>query len=157
MSERIIFHLDELANDLSKLWTGPPKGKCIIANGCFDILHPGHLSLLAHLDTIAYLERLRPVVAINSDSSIKLLKGDSRPIVPQQVRASLLISLKWPFTVIIFDEQSPQRLMDLLQPEIVLKGSEYDGKDVIRWKDSRVVTVGMFDGWSTTNIVKENS
>ena len=153
MSERIVFHLDDLASDPSKLWAGPPRGNCIVANGCFDVLHPGHLTLLAHLDTIAYLKRLRPIVAMNSDSSVKDLKGEGRPIVPALARAALLTSLKWPFTVVIFDEPTPQRLMDLLRPEIVLKGSEYDPASVVKWDGSEVITVGMVDGWSTTRIL----
>lgn len=156
MSERIALHLDEIELDPSKLWAGPRHGKCIVANGCFDLLHPGHLSLLAHLDTVAYLERLRPIVALNSDISVRKIKGPGRPIVPQEARAALLISLKWPLTVVIFDEETPQRLMDVLRPEVVLKGSEYCQTDIIGWKESRIVTMGMVDGWSTTKILGDS-
>jgi len=127
--------------------------RCIIANGCFDILHPGHLSLLAQLDALAYKMKLRPVVALNSDMSIARLKGPHRPIVPQESRAALLNSLKWPFTVIVFEEDTPQGLMDLLRPPVVLKGSEYPAESVIRWKDSRVIGVDMLPRWSTSRIL----
>ncbi len=128
-------------------------GNCMVANGCFDILHPGHISLLASLDTIAYQERLRPIVAMNSDESVARLKGPRRPVVPQESRAMLINYLKWPLTVVIFDEDSPQRLMDILRPKVVLKGAEYPEDSVVRWSGSRVMTVPMKPRWSTSSIV----
>lgn len=124
-----------------------------MANGCFDILHPGHLSLLATLDTVAYQMKLRPIVAMNSDASVRRLKGDRRPIVPQESRAALINSLKWPLTVVVFDEDTPQLLMDTLQPSAVLKGAEYPVESVIRWQGSQVITVDMVPRWSTSGIV----
>lgn len=160
MSERLTINLDNL-DDINGF---PPlsiyrsllqsiQGRCAVANGCFDVLHPGHLSLLAQLDTLAYQRRLRPIVAINSDASVKRLKGNSRPFVPQESRAALLNNLKWPFTVIIFEEDTPQRLMDLLRPPLVVKGSEYDPTKVVKWSGSEVVTMPMIDGWSTTKML----
>lgn len=154
MTERLTCTLDELellpcyAELLEK-----SRGRCIVANGCFDVLHPGHLSLLASLDTLAYQMKLRPIVAMNSDRSVTRLKGPGRPVVPQESRSLLINSLKWPLTVVLFDEETPQRLMDTLQPVAVLKGSEYDTETVIRWRDSQVVTVDMVPGWSTSRIV----
>jgi rfaE bifunctional protein nucleotidyltransferase chain/domain len=130
-----------------------PVGRTIIANGCFDGLHPGHLSLLGWLDTYAYRLRLRPIVAINSDRSVRCLKGPGRPVWPHNVRATLINNLKWPLTVVVFDEDTPQRLMDLLKPAVVLKGSEYQKESVVRWKDSEVITVPMLDDWSTSGIL----
>jgi rfaE bifunctional protein nucleotidyltransferase chain/domain len=159
MSERFTVHLNDLhpttGNTLAeaKGTIGIPIEGCIVANGCFDVLHPGHLSLLATLDTLAYQMRLRPVVALNSDESVRKLKGPGRPLVPQQSRSALINNLKWPFTVVIFDEETPQRLMDLLKPVAVVKGSEYPTESVIRWKESRVITVDMVPHWSTTSIV----
>lgn len=164
MTERFTIHLDELAESLLSddsreqpydRWVG----NCAVANGCFDGLHPGHLSLLAHLDTIAYANRLRPLVAINSDDSVRRLKGVDRPIWPQEVRSKLINHLKWPLTVIIFDEDDPQRLMDLLKPRIVVKGGEYPAMSVVRYRGneycegSEIVRVPMVDGWSTSSIV----
>ncbi len=162
MSERFTVHLDDVEKELTvrrgiffdreqryDSWVGA----CAVANGCFDILHPGHLSLLAILDTEAYRRGLRPLVAMNSDASVRRLKGDRRPIVPQESRAKLINSLKWPLTVVIFEEDTPQRLMDLLRPRIVVKGSEYPPETVIRWRDSEVVSVGMVPRYSTSAIV----
>lgn len=164
MSERFTIHLDNLARSIecdSRKEQPYDRlvGACMVTNGCFDGLHPGHLSLLAHLDTYAYGERLRPLVAINSDASVRRLKGDGRPVWPHDVRSKLINSLKWPLTVIIFEEDTPQRLMDLLKPRIVLKGSEYANESVVRWKGnewsagSEVVRVPMVDGWSTSKIL----
>ena len=155
-SERFTVHLDDLnpADDKASFWE-TWVGRCVVANGCFDGLHPGHLSLLAHLDTIAYQRGLRPIVALNSDSSVKQLKGIGRPFFPQDVRAKLINHLKWPFTVVIFAERTPQRLMDFLQPKVVVKGGEYvpGFANVVRWRDSEVVCVPMLGGWSTTRLL----
>lgn len=155
MSERFTVRLEELltAESHAQQFLADVQGKCIVANGCFDILHPGHLSLLASLDTIAYQMKLRPIVAINSDLSVRRLKGQGRPVVPEDVRATLINSLKWPLTVVIFSEDTPQFLMDTLQPRAVLKGSEYPTDTVVRWKHSVVVTVPMVPRWSTTKII----
>lgn len=154
MSERFTVYLDELID--SPHWqgfVGRVKGRCAVANGCFDILHPGHLSLLATLDTEAYRRGLYPIVAINSDHSIKRIKGEGRPVVPQASRSKLLNNLKWPFTVVVFDDETPQQLMDFLQPALVVKGSEYMPGSVVRWIESEVLTVTMVDGWSTSKIL----
>ncbi len=159
MSERGYVHLSKLVRlGTYDMVEGPgivsiPVGRTIVANGCFDMLHPGHLSLFGWLDTVAYREGLRPIIAINSDESVRGLKGPDRPKWPQEARAAFLTHLKWPFTVVIFDEATPQRLMDLLEPAMVVKGSEYPTESVVRWKDSTVITVPMLDGWSTSRIV----
>ncbi len=129
------------------------EGKCVVANGCFDIIHPGHLTVLSALARIAQQMGLRPVVALNSDLSVRALKGPSRPIVPQDARSALINSLEWPLTVVLFDEETPQLLMDVLRPAVVVKGAEYPTDSVIRWSGSQVVTVDMVPKWSTSRIV----
>lgn len=159
MGERYAVHLDELRLSPDGLWLSNDKGQPIrvgwtaVANGCFDGMHPGHLSLFAHLDTIAYRKRLRPIVAINSDQSVRRLKGPPRPVWSQEVRSAVINCLKWPLTVVIFDEDTPQRLMDLLRPAVVVKGAEYAPGSVVRWKDSEVFAVPMLEDWSTSRIL----
>lgn len=153
-SSRLISKLDEMSErEMRALEVLRFRGRCVVANGCFDILHPGHLSLLATLDTVAHAHGYRPIVALNSDESTRKLKGNGRPVVDQMTRATLINHLKWPLTVVIFDEVTPQRLMDILQPPIVVKGREYHDKEVVRWKDSRVIYVQMVDGYSTSRIL----
>lgn len=159
MGERYTVRLDELKLSDDGLWLSNDKGQpirvghTVVANGCFDGMHPGHISLFAHLDTFAYRKRIRPIVAINSDKSVGRLKGPGRPVWPEEVRSAVINCLKWPLTVVIFDEDDPQRLMDLLKPAFVMKGSEYSPGNVVRWKDSEVVTVPMLKDWSTTRIL----
>lgn len=149
----MVIHLDELESRLGEYEYTGLVGNCVVANGCFDVLHPGHLNLLWGLQSVAYTHNAIPIVALNSDVSVSLLKGPTRPVVPQSARSQLLINLKWPFSVVVFDEETPQRLMDLLQPIAVLKGGEYAKDSVIKWKNSTVVSVQMLDGWSTTGII----
>lgn len=153
MSERYTVHLDDLIEAGIEHKLAAFRGRCAVANGCFDGLHPGHLEILAALDTIAYTRGFRPIVAINSDLSVRRLKGPSRPLIPQRARSLLINYLKWPFTVVIFDEDSPQRLMDYLMPAVVVKGSEYTAESVVKWSGSEVVSVDMLPGWSTTSII----
>lgn len=153
MTERITLHLDDVISDGEHgvLWRW--RGRCAVTNGCFDILHPGHLYVLANLDTEAYRRGLRPIVALNSDVSVRSLKGSERPHVPQDARAMLINYLKWPFTVVLFDEETPQRLMDFLRPQLVIKGGDYDSKTVVKWEYSDVLIVPTRQGWSTTKIL----
>lgn len=160
MTDRYVYNFDELR--LSELMPGfmhlrplldRLRDGCVVANGCFDLLHPGHLMLLRGLDCIARSMECLPVVAINSDESVGRLKGPGRPVVPQLARATLLASLEWPLGVLIFDEDTPQVLMDTLRPRAVVKGSEYSEDSVIRWSGSEVLTVDMLSGWSTTGIL----
>lgn len=127
---------------------------CAIANGCFDILHSGHLKVLKHLNEIAFKNQLLQVVAINSDTSVFALK-DRWPVVPQDIRAELLTSLVWPFAVVIFDELTPMELMHCLKPKIVVKGGDYRPEDVVVWSsDCRVEIVPMEPDISTTKLRK---
>lgn len=167
--ERFTVHLDDLETPFDRggdvnategyletksfVSIGIPIGNTIVANGCFDGCHPGHLSLFAQLDRIAYEKRLRPIVALNSDRSVRELKGPGRPFMPQNVRATLINNLKWPLTVVIFDEETPKRLMGILKPRYVLKGGQYDPDTVVRWNGSEVITVPMVDDWSTSKIL----
>jgi len=168
MNKRFVTHLDLLRRVEPASWIEVLEGEggdveafistfnCVVTNGCFDILHPGHLKLLESVSAIAEAFDYWPIIALNSDESIRKIKGATRPIVPQNSRAKLLTSLEKPFTVIIFDEETPQRVMDLLRPKFVVKGLDYAASDVVRWKDSNVISVPLEDGWSTTSILERN-
>lgn len=131
------------------------QGKHIVStSGCFDILHAGH---------VTYLEEAKDrgdvlVVLLNSDSSVRGLKGEKRPIVPEQERAIVLAGLASVDYVCIFADRTPCGIIEEIQPDIVVKGGDYDGKwipemDSVAGYGGRVEYVNIVDGCSTTNIV----
>lgn len=133
------------------------QGKHIVStSGCFDILHAGH---------VTYLEEAKArgdilVVLLNSDSSVRGLKGDSRPIVPEEERAIVIAGLESVDYVCIFSEKTPCDVIARIQPDVVVKGGDYDGKwipemDSVAVYGGRVEYVNLVDGCSTTNIVKK--
>lgn len=127
--------------------------RLVFCNGCFDILHPGHIRLLSHARQVA--GPLGIVVAgINSDSSVKRLKGEDRPVFDEDTRALMLSSMKYVDYVVVFEEDTPLELITALRPDIVMKGSDYAVKDVVSDGKSVVLTVPLDKGWSTSNIVR---
>jgi len=133
------------------------KGERIVfTNGCFDLLHIGHVKLLDR----AKREGSRLIVGLNSDSSVRRLKGPSRPIVPQADRARILAALSSVDLVVLFDEQTPLKLINALRPHVLVKGSDYRidqiaGANEVRSWGGRVVLVPLVQGSSTSNILKE--
>lgn len=122
----------------------------VFTNGCFDILHVGHLAMLQEAKLHGFL-----VVGLNSDSSVKALKGDGRPVIPQQDRALLLAGLRCVDAVIIFDEETPLRLLYELEPDVLVKGGDYQEGDIIGGKyvrsyGGKVSTVQYVGGHSST-------
>ncbi|MCX5850844.1 MAG: D-glycero-beta-D-manno-heptose 1-phosphate adenylyltransferase [Deltaproteobacteria bacterium] len=133
------------------------QGRAIVfTNGCFDVLHAGHVRYLAEAKKRGDIL----VLGLNSDRSVRLLKGRGRPIVPEGERALVMASLKSVDYVTIFDEETPLALIELLQPDIIVKGGDWAGKDVVggasvkQW-GGRVVIIPYVPGLSTTNIIKK--
>ncbi len=126
--------------------------KLVFTNGCFDLLHPGHLYILNQ----AALEGDILVVGLNDDSSIKRLKGSNRPIIDQQARAEVVSALKMVDYVVFFSEETPYELIKELNPDVLVKGGEY-GEGEIVGEDiaGRTVRVEMKPGYSTTEIVEK--
>lgn len=125
-------------------------------SGCFDILHAGHVTYLEEAKARADVL----VVLLNSDESVRGLKGSTRPIVPEKERAIVLAGLESVDYVCIFEEQTPCRIIEALQPDIVIKGGDYEGKwipemDSVAGYHGRVEYVHLVEGCSTTNIVKK--
>ena len=126
-------------------------------NGCFDILHPGHLRVLRQAR--AQCDRL--IVAINTDASVKRLKGESRPVNPEQDRAELLSGIAGVDAVTSFDEDTPAELIEALKPDVLVKGGDYKadeivGADTVRARGGEVVIVPLLEGRSTTNIIERS-
>lgn len=129
--------------------------KLVFTNGCFDILHAGH---------VRYLNQARAmgdalVLALNSDKSVRILKGENRPIVPEDERAEIVAALACVDYVFLFDDLTPQRIIDAIVPDILVKGadwgiSEIVGRETVEKAGGAVRNVPLVDGTSTTNIIE---
>jgi D-beta-D-heptose 7-phosphate kinase / D-beta-D-heptose 1-phosphate adenosyltransferase len=125
-------------------------------NGCFDLLHPGHVALLAQAR--AACDRL--VVGLNSDTSIARLKGPSRPVQPEAARAAVLASLASVDLVVIFAEDTPLALIEAIRPDILVKGADYRveevvGADLVQAYGGKVLLADLVAGHSTTATIKK--
>lgn len=125
-----------------------------IANGCFDLLHPGHISLIRQ--AAENCDRL--IMALNSDASVRRLKGPSRPIQDENARAAVIGAIKGVSAVVLFDQDTPLELLQALQPDILIKGADYTedkvvGADIVRARGGRVVLADLSPGHSTTKLV----
>ena len=125
----------------------------IFTNGCFDIIHRGHLELLKYCSDIGD----RVVVGLNSDSSVKKLKGSSRPINNEKDRKFLLENLVWVDEVIIFNEDTPHELIQSLKPDIIVKGGDYKSADVIGADLAEVKIFRYVEGYSSTRTIENIS
>lgn len=132
-------------------------GKTVAAtSGCFDIIHVGHVTYLQDAREMADML----VVMLNSDSSVKALKGNERPIVPEEKRATVLAALESVDYVCIFDEKTPCAAYEEFKPDIVIKGGDYDGKhipemDVVSVYGGKVECVSITEGCSSTNTIEK--
>ncbi len=126
--------------------------KIVFTNGCFDIIHKGHIVLLKKAKKLGDIL----IVGLNTDSSIKRIKGKDRPVNPQNVRAEILDSIKYVDYVVLFDEDTPYKLISELKPDIVVKGKDYKLKEVVGWGIvPKVVRVDLVEGFSTTGLIKK--
>jgi len=124
--------------------------KRIFTNGCFDILHRGHIELLKHCKSMGYV-----IVGLNSDSSVAGLKGPTRPYFCQDDREFMLKSCKFVDEVIIFNEETPYNLIKQVNPDIIVKGGDYKKEDVVGYDLAEVNIFNYIKGYSTTSILEE--
>ena len=130
--------------------------KLVFTNGCFDILHAGHVD---------YLQNDRQLgdallVGLNNDASVRKLKGDSRPIVDEKARAMVLAALEAVDAVVLFKEETPGRLIDQVQPDVLVKGGDYLAEEIVGYQTviatgGTVKVLPFLEGHSTTNIIKK--
>ena len=130
--------------------------KITFTNGCFDILHPGHIHLLSSCSRFGN----RVIVGLNSDSSVKKLKGNSRPVNNQKSRACILASLLFVDAVIFFDDDTPEKLIQAIRPDVLVKGGDWKknkiaGGDFVESYGGKVRTVPYLNGFSTTEIISK--
>lgn len=126
------------------------KYKIVVTNGCFDLLHEGHLHLLKEAKKLGDLL----IVLINSDSSVKLLKGNSRPIESLEVRMQNLAVLQDVDAIISFEEETPTQIISMIKPHILVKGADYQGKYVAGVQYcQQLVFIPLLEGYSTSKII----
>ena len=130
--------------------------RLVFTNGCFDLLHPGHIHSLEAARALGDFL----IVGINSDESVRTLKGEGRPLIPAEERAEILASLECVDGVLIFDELTPQRVIAGLLPDILVKGSDWPGNQIVGREEveatgGKVVRVDVMPGYSTTEIIRK--
>jgi len=130
--------------------------RVVFTNGCFDLLHPGHIR---SLETARALGDAL-IVGLNSDDSVKSLKGPDRPVIPEQERAEILASLECVDAVVIFEELTPQEVIAALLPDVLVKGGDWPGSQIVGREEveaagGRVVLVDVVEGYSTSDILEK--
>ncbi len=150
--EKKIFSPEKLKSMLA-VWRFQDK-RIVFTNGCFDILHLGHIDYLSKAANLGDVL----IVGLNTDASVHRLKGSGRPVNEQQARAILLASLQFVDAVALFDEDSPYTLISNIQPDVLVKGKDYKpedvvGYDIVKAKGGMVQTIDLVSGYSTTSII----
>lgn len=148
-----ILNLESL-KELLKVWK--QEGKVVFTNGCFDILHLGHVD---YLEKASGMGR-RLVVGLNTDSSVKRLKGSERPVNNEYARARVLAALQFVDAVVLFGEDTPARLIETICPDVLVKGDDYAIENIVGAKfvmenGGSVETIPLVEGLSTTNLLSK--
>ena len=130
--------------------------RIVFTNGCFDIIHAGHVKYLAEAKKLGDVLFL----GLNSDQSVRRLKGDSRPINSEADRASVLSALRFIDYVVVFGEDTPENIIRTIRPDVLVKGGDYKienivGADFVKSEGGEVVTIDFVDGKSTTRIIEK--
>ena len=150
---------DKILDDKSldkKLNLWREEGKSIVfSNGCFDILHRGHVEYLSKAADLG--DKL--IIGLNTDDSVKRLKGPSRPVNDEKARAILLAALEFVDAVVFFEEDTPYNLIRRIQPDVLVKGKDYKAEDIVGYdivtgKGGKVETIELVEGFSTTSILE---
>ena len=144
---------DENLESLLTYWR-LKNNRIVFTNGCFDILHRGHIEYLSESASLGDIL----VVGLNSDQSVRKIKGPDRPVQDEYSRALILASLKQVTGVYLFDEETPYRLINTVKPDVLVKGGDYKtedivGGDVVQANGGEVVTIDFLEGYSTSSII----
>ena len=131
------------------------QGKTVVfTNGCYDLLHPGHVRLLEQARSLGDVL----ILALNSDSSVRRMKGPSRPLISENERATMALALAAVDAVTLFDEDTPRELIAEVLPDVLVKGADWShfiaGHEEVEAAGGRVLTVALEPGYSTTNLVE---
>ena len=150
-----IARTQEEASRTLSLWRFKDE-KIVFTNGCFDILQRGHIEYLAQAANLG----TKLIIGLNSDASVKRLKGENRPVNDENARALALASLIFVDEVILFDSDTPYDLIDYVQPDVLVKGGDYNpeeivGYDIVKAKNGKIITIDFVEGYSTTSILNK--
>ncbi|MCF8230461.1 MAG: D-glycero-beta-D-manno-heptose 1-phosphate adenylyltransferase [Bacteroidales bacterium] len=145
-------------NELERLlniWRFQGK-KLVFTNGCFDILHLGHIDYLSKAKDQGDVL----IIGLNTDASVKRIKGSNRPVNDEQARSMILASLRFVDVVVFFDEDTPYDLISFVKPDILVKGSDYKveeivGYDIVKNNGGQIITLDLAAGYSTTGILEK--
>jgi D-glycero-beta-D-manno-heptose 1-phosphate adenylyltransferase len=154
LKEKVVSH-DQALKEL-KAWREKNK-KIIFTNGCFDIIHPGHIDYLSQARDLGDIL----VLGLNTDQSVRRLnKGSNRPINDERTRAYVLAGLASVDLIVFFDEETPYNLIKLLQPNVLVKGNDYEvekiiGFDILKENGGEVITIPFLEGYSTSSLIKK--
>ncbi len=154
LKEKIVTQ-DQALKEL-KAWREKNK-KIVFTNGCFDIIHPGHIDYLSQARDLGDIL----VLGLNTDQSVRRLnKGSNRPINDERTRAYVLAGLASVDLIVFFDEETPYNLIKLLQPNVLVKGNDYEvekiiGFDILKENGGEVITIPFLDGYSTSSLIKK--
>lgn len=154
IQNKIINNVDDLKRLLA-YWRFHEK-KIVFTNGCFDILHRGHIDYLTKAADLGSVL----VIGLNTDSSVSRIKGKHRPVQDEQSRALILASLLFVDAVVFFDDDTPYELINTVQPDVLVKGSDYKAEDIVGFdivtqNGGEVATIDFLDGYSTSAIIQK--
>jgi rfaE bifunctional protein nucleotidyltransferase chain/domain len=155
IKSKIILDWD-LIPDILKDWNNSGQ-KIVFTNGCFDIIHRGHIELLSKASDLGN----KLIVALNSDSSVKQLKGADRPLQDETSRALIMAGFEFVDLVVLFSQETPYDLISLIKPDVLVKGGDYKAEEIVGYdivtqqNIGQVITIRFVDGYSTTSIVNK--
>lgn len=154
IENKIVRQKEELSATLHQ-WRFKEE-KIVFTNGCFDILHRGHVEYLTKAASLG----TKLIIGLNTDASVRRLKGHSRPVNDQEARSILLASLLFTDKIIFFEEDTPLELIRFIQPDVLVKGNDYKpeeiiGYDIVKAKGGIIKTIVLTEGFSTTSILKK--
>lgn len=132
------------------------NGSVVFTNGCFDILHSGHLHYLSNAADLGH----KLIIGLNSDSSIAKLKGKNRPFIKESDRLLMLASLAFVDAVVLFEQDTPIKLIESILPDVLVKGGDYTeeqivGHQIVKNNGGKVISLEFIEGYSTTNFIKK--
>lgn len=155
LNKKIFKSFNQNLNDIIITWKRNNE-KIVFSNGCFDILHLGHIEYLSKASSFGS----KMILGLNTDTSVKKLKGENRPINNQDARSKILASLFFVDAIVLFNEETPYNLIQAIKPDILVKGNDYKIEDIVGYdivinNGGKVQTIELTEGYSSTNLINK--